>query len=116
MSERVLVLISEDPRTSHRAHEALRIALGIVAGENEVAVVLDGAAAHLLDADTDDLVDGDDIAKVRDALRRLEVPMLVTAGSRPAEADWNADGHPVREVAVAAVAAEAARAARVLAF
>jgi len=116
MSERVLVLISEDPRTSHRAHEALRIALGIVAGENEVAVVLDGPAAHLLDADTDDLVDGDDIAKVRDALRRLEVPMLVTAGSRPAEADWNADGHPVREVAVAAVAAEAARAARVLAF
>jgi hypothetical protein len=42
--------------------------------------------------------------------------MLVTAGSRPAAADWNADGHPVREVAVDDVAAEAARAERVLAF
>jgi hypothetical protein len=116
MAERVLVLISEDPRSSHRAHEALRIALGIVAGENDVAIVLDGPATHLLDADTDDLVDGDDIAKVRDSLRRLDVPMLITAGSRPADPDWNSDGHPVREVAVDDVAAEAGRAARVLAF
>ena len=58
----VLVIISEDPRASHRANEAMRIALGVVAGENEVSVVLTGAAAHLLDEDTDDLVDGDDIA------------------------------------------------------
>ena len=32
----MLVLISEDPRVSHRANEAMRIALGVVAGENEV--------------------------------------------------------------------------------
>jgi sulfur relay (sulfurtransferase) DsrF/TusC family protein len=58
-----LVVISEDPRVSHRANEAIRIALGIVAGDNEVLVVLTGPAVHLLDEDTDDLVDGDDIAK-----------------------------------------------------
>ena len=56
----VLVLISEDPRVSHRANEAMRIALGIVAGETPVDVVLTGPAVHLLDEDTDDLVDGDD--------------------------------------------------------
>ena len=59
----VLVLISEDPRASHRANEAMRIALGVVAGENEVDIVLAGAGAHLLDEDTDELVDGDDIGR-----------------------------------------------------
>ena len=39
----VLVLISEDPCASHRANEAMRIALGVVAGENEVSIVLAGA-------------------------------------------------------------------------
>ena len=45
---------------SHRAFEAMRIGIGIVAGENQVTFVLTGPAAHLLDADTDELVDGDD--------------------------------------------------------
>ena len=62
----VLVVIAADPRASHRAIEAMRIGVGIVAGENEVTFVLRGPAVHLLDADTDDLVDGDDIAKFRD--------------------------------------------------
>ena len=31
----VLVLISVDPRQSHRANEAMRIGLGIVSGEND---------------------------------------------------------------------------------
>ena len=70
-----LVVISEDPRVSHRANEAMRIALGIVAGDNEVHVVLTGPAVHLLDEDTDDLVDGDDIAKFRAALKKLGVPV-----------------------------------------
>ena len=80
---------------SHRANEAMRIALGIVAGENEVALVLTGPAAHLLDDDTDELVDGDDIAKFRAALRTLGVPFHVEADAAPTDPDWNADGHPV---------------------
>ena len=91
----VLVIISEDPRASHRANEAMRIALGIVAGETPVDVVLTGPAVHLLDEDTDDLVDGDDIAKFRASLKKLGIRFLVEAGAAPADPSWNADGHPV---------------------
>ncbi len=94
----VLVLIAADPRQTHRANEAMRIGLGIVAGENDVTFVLRGPAVHLLDADTDDLVDGDDIAKFRANLKRLGIPFHVEETDVPADPDWNADGHPVRHV------------------
>jgi hypothetical protein len=90
----VVVLISLDPRTSHRAFEAMRIGVGIVAGENAVTFVLTGPAAHLLDADTDELVDGDDVAKFRARLRGLGVPFHVEAAAIP-DADWNEEGHEV---------------------
>jgi hypothetical protein len=91
---RVVVLISSDPRTSHRAFEAMRIGVGIVAGENAVTFVLAGPATHLLDADTDDLVDGDDVAKFRASLRALGIPFHVEAAAIPGE-DWNEEGHTV---------------------
>ena len=91
----ILVLIGADPRHSHRANEALRIALGLVSGEHEVVVVLSGPGAHLLDEDTDDLVDGDDIAKFRASLRGLAVPLHVEENARPTDPTWNAEGHPV---------------------
>ena len=109
--EPVLVLITCDPRTTGRAFEAMRIGIGIVAGENEVAFVLAGPAVHLLDADTDDLVDGDDIAKFRENLKRLGVPFHVEASAVPADTDWNADGHAVVRVTREQVA-DLARAAR----
>jgi hypothetical protein len=112
----VLVVISEDPRVSHRANEAMRIALGVVAGENEVTVVLTGPAVHLLDDDTDDLVDGDDIAKFRAALQKLGIPFHVAAETIPATAEWNADGHPVIPVTADAIAELARRARRYLVF
>ena len=114
-SQPTLVLISEDPRVSHRANEAMRIALGIVAGENEVRIVLTGPAVHLLDDETDDLVDGDDIAKFRAALRKLGVPFHIE-GDSPARADWNGDRHPVVPVSAAEVAAMLPRATRFLVF
>jgi hypothetical protein len=91
----VLVLISEDPRVSHRANEAMRIALGVVAGETPLDIVLTGPAVHLLDEETDDLVDGDDIAKFRENLKRLEVPFHVEETAVPTDPDWNESGHPV---------------------
>ncbi len=51
--------------------------------------MLTGPAVHLLDDDTDDLVDGDDIAKFRAALRKLGVPFHIE-GAPAAAADWNA--------------------------
>ena len=100
----VLVIIGADPRTSGRAFEAMRIGVGVVAGENEVTFVLCGPAVHLLDADTDELVDGDDIAKFRDNLKRLGVPFHVEAEAVPAETDWNDGGHPVVRVSRAEIA------------
>ena len=112
----MLVLISEDPRVSHRANEAMRIALGIVAGETPVDVVLTGPAVHLLDEDTDDLVDGDDVAKFRANLKRLGVPFHVEAGTVPEDADWNADGHEIVRVTREKIADLVRAARRVIAF
>jgi len=94
----VLVVIAADPRSSHRAFEAMRIGIGVLAGENDVTFVLRGPAVHLLDADTDDLVDGDDIAKFRENLKRLGVPFHVEDDAVPADPDWNDAGHPVVRV------------------
>jgi hypothetical protein len=80
----ILVLISEDPRLSHRASEALRIALGLAASENAVTIVLAGPAAHLLDEDTDALVDGEDVARHRASLTRLGIPFRVEGSGLPA--------------------------------
>src|SRR5438876_4270873 len=112
----VLVLISEDPRISHRANEAMRIALGIVAGETHLDVVLTCPAVHLLDEETDDLVDGDDIAKFRASLKKLGIPFLVEAGAAPADPSWNADGHPVRSITAEEIAALLPRAERFVIF
>jgi hypothetical protein len=91
----VLVVIAADPRHSGRAFEAMRIGVGVVAGENDVVFVLRGPATHLLDGDTDELVDGDDIAKFRENLRALGIPFHVEADAMPSDPDWNPDGHPV---------------------
>ena len=114
-SQPTLVVISEDPRVSHRANEAMRIALGIVAGDNPIHIVLTGPAVHLLDEDTDDLVDGDDIAKFRASLKKLGVTFHVE-GALPTHPDWNADGHPVVSVSREEIAALVPRATRFLVF
>ena len=93
--EPVLVLITLDPRATGRAFEAMRIGVGIVAGENAVTFVLRGPAAHLLDADTDDLVDGDDVARFRTSLRTLGIPFHVDASAIPSDAGWNEEGHEI---------------------
>jgi hypothetical protein len=112
----VLVIISEDPRVSHRANEAMRIALGVVAGENPVRIVLSGPAVHLLDEDTDDLVDGDDIAKFRAALKKLGIPFHVEATALPSETGWNADGHPLVPISTEEIAALVPQARRFMIF
>ena len=112
----VVVLISADPRRSHRANEAMRIGLGVVAGENDVTFVLTGPGVRLLDADTDELVDGDDIAKFRANLRALGVPFHVEAAAIPSDAEWNADGHEVVPVTRERIAELVRRGRRLLAF
>lgn len=93
----------------------MRIGVGIVAGENAVTFVLAGPAAHLLDADTDELVDGDDVAKFRQSLRGLGVPFHVEATAIP-EADWNEEGHEVIPVTPEEIAGLVRGARRALVF
>ncbi len=112
----VVVLISADPRVSHRANEAMRIALGIVAGDNDMILVLTGAGAHLLDADTDDLVDGDDIAKFRASLKKLHIPFHVEESAIPADSDWNAENHTVIPVRQQDIVGFLGRATRFIVF
>jgi hypothetical protein len=114
--EPVLVLITQDPRVTGRAFEAMRIGVGIVAGENEVTFVLAGPAVHLLDGDTDDLVDGDDVAKFRANLKRLGVPFHLETAAVPSDPDWNADGHPIVRVTHEQIAELVSAARRVLVF
>ena len=114
--EPVLVLITQDPRATGRAFEAMRIGVGIVAGENDVTFVLAGPAVHLLDGDTDDLVDGDDVAKFRGNLKRLGVPFHVEATAVPTDTEWNADSHPIVRVTGAQIAELVSAARRVLVF
>jgi hypothetical protein len=112
----VVVVIGADPRVTGRAFEAMRIGVGVVAGENEVTFVLRGPAVHLLDADTDDLVDGDDIAKFRDNLKRLEVPFHVEETAIPTDPDWNEGRHPIVPVSRQDIGALLRRARRFIVF
>ena len=112
----VVLLISADPRASHRANEALRIGLGVAAGDNQILVVLAGPAARLLDADTDELVDGDDIAKYRANLQALGVPFHVEQTAIPDDPGWNAAGHEVVPVTSGRIAELVRRGRRFLAF
>src|SRR5436309_1071530 len=50
---------------------------------------------YLIDDGTDELVDGDDIAKFRASLRQLGVPFHIEASAIPHASDWNADKHPI---------------------
>jgi hypothetical protein len=112
----VVVLISEDPRVSHRANEAMRIGLGIVAGENEVVFVLRGPAVQLLAEDTDELVDGDDTARFRANLKSLGVPFHVEADAMPSDPTWNSERHPVVPLTHEEIAGLVGRGRRVLVF
>jgi len=64
-SPKTLIVIQTDPTKSHRAVEALRIALGL-GSHNEgrdISIILCGRAPLLLDEDTDDIVDAEILEK-----------------------------------------------------
>ncbi len=115
-AEHVLVLISADPETSHRANEAIRIALGIIAGENDVTIVLLGPAAKIFHPDVEDYVDGEDILKHVTTLKKLGQAFHVAREAIPANGAWNASGPPVIPITREGLAALVAQSDRVLVF
>jgi hypothetical protein len=81
----ITLVIRDDPRQSHRPVEALRIALGLAAGENPITVVLIGQAVHLLAEETDDIVDVEILEKYLPSFQHLAIPFVLIppAGSSP---------------------------------
>lgn len=82
MSKRVAVVIAEDPTKTHRPVEALRIALGLCAGDHETTIILLGNARLLLTDETDDVVDVDILEKYRPSFKQLHVPFVVESALR----------------------------------
>lgn len=81
MSKRIAVVISEDPCVTARPVEALRIALGLCAGDHETTVVLLGRAPLLLMKHTEEIVDVDILEKYLPSFKHLSVPFIVEPGT-----------------------------------
>ena len=81
MSKRIAVVISEDPFETARPVEALRIALGLCAGDHETTVVLLGLSSRLLMQDTEEIVDVDILEKYLPSFKHLSVPFIVEPGT-----------------------------------
>jgi sulfur relay (sulfurtransferase) DsrF/TusC family protein len=81
MSKRIAVVISEDPFVTARPVEALRIALGLCAGDHETTVVLLGLSSRLLMQDTEEIVDVDILEKYLPSFKHLSVPFIVEPGT-----------------------------------
>jgi hypothetical protein len=81
MPKRIAVVISEDPHMTARPVEALRIALGLCAGEHDTTVVLLGPAVTLLGDDTEEIIDADVLEKYLPSFKQLGVPFVIAAGT-----------------------------------
>jgi hypothetical protein len=81
MSKRIAVVISEDPFVTARPVEALRIALGLSAGDHEMTVVLLGRAPLLLMQDTEKIFDVDILEKYLPSFKQLSIPFIVEPGT-----------------------------------
>ena len=77
MAKNIAVVIQEDPRKTHRPVEALRIALGLIAGSHTTTVILLGEAVRLLFEDTDDVIDVDILDKYLPSIEHLEMPFVL---------------------------------------
>lgn len=119
-AEHVLVVVSVDPETSHRANEAVRIALGILAGENDVTLVLLGPAVKILSPGIEDYVDGEDTLKHVATLKKLGQVFHVERSAIPPtdgrSGDWNAGGPEVIPISTEDLAGLIAKSDRVLVF
>jgi len=100
MSKRIAVVISEDPRSTARPVEALRIALGLYAGDHKMTVILLGQAPLLLKEDTEDIIDADILEKYLPSFKYLSIPFVVEPGSMgdAGDTDFSVTTLPVDEI------------------
>ena len=81
MSKCIAVVISEDPTKTARPVEALRIALGLCAGDHQTTVILLGRATTLIMEDTEDIIDVDVLEKYLPSFKHLSIPFIVEEGT-----------------------------------
>ena len=100
MSKRIAVVISEDPCLTARPVEALRIALGLFAGDHETTVVLLGRAPLLLMENTEEIVDVDILEKYLPSFKHLSIPFVVELGTAMDawSDDFSVTSLPVHEI------------------
>jgi hypothetical protein len=78
----LLMVLTSDPRTSHRAAEAIRIAAGVAAWRKvDVSLYLAGPAVLALSADTDDFVNEESFTQYLPMLVESGRPILAEAGA-----------------------------------
>jgi len=80
VAKTIAVVIQEDPRKTHRPVEALRIALGLVAGSHHTTVILLGESFRLLTDDIDDVIDVDILEKYLPSIIQLQIPFILQSG------------------------------------
>lgn len=115
MPPSVIVVIREDPRKTHRAVEALRIALGLSTGENPLVVVLLNEAPLLLaEGFEDEIVDGEILEKYLPSFKHLKIPFMVPSGTGTRfnlNSDFHVTESPVEDIHAAIISTD-----RVLVF
>lgn len=80
VAKTIAVVIQEDPRKTHRPVEALRIALGLVAGSHDTTVILLGESFRLLTDETEDIIDVDILEKYLPSITQLQIPFILQSG------------------------------------
>jgi hypothetical protein len=114
MKPLVLFVIGADPRTSGRAVEAIRIAVGIAAWQRvEVAVYLAGAAVLAAAENVDDLLEADNLVRYTPLLRDLERPVYIDGSYEPGLTETAV---PIEVIDRTGLAALAARSTYLLRF
>ena len=114
MPKAIVVLIREDPSKTHRASEALRIALGLSTGPNPISIILLDNARQLISEDAYDLPDGEILEKHLPVIKNLEIPIIIPLGSRetfPIDEEFT-----IQESSPSQMASLLGQAERVLAF
>ncbi len=114
MPPSVVVVIREDPRRSHRAVEALRIALGLSTGENPLSVILLGQSPLMISEEPEDIVDGEIMEKYLPSFKYLKIPFSVPIGT---SVKFNLDSEfNVRELSEEAIRSVISGSDRILVF
>jgi hypothetical protein len=114
MAKQLVVLIREDPTTSHRASEAIRIALGLSTGPNPISIILVNNARQLVSDEAYDLPDGEILEKHLPVIKNLEIPIFLPIGSR--ETFSIDEEFTIQETSSSQMASLLEQADRVLAF